>query len=72
MVETTLQIFDRKKIGQCLSRMIVSTVPGIDHRNRRVHGRYKRRTFFGMTHRTDVRIRRDDTDRIGYAFAFGS
>ena len=72
VVKSSLEGTDSKKISEGLSRMLMTTVTGVDNRNRRSHRSYERSTFFRMTHSTDICITGNDTNRIGNTFAFGS
>ena len=56
IAETPLQIADRQQVGQCLRRVLVSSVSGIDDRDGRVLACDHGRSFFRMSHCTDIRI----------------
>lgn len=72
IVKSSFKGTNSKKISEGLSRMLMTTVTGVDNRNRRSHRSYERSTFFWMTHSTDISITGNNTNCIGNTFAFGS
>ena len=69
IVQTAFHRTDSQKVGQCLGRMLMSAVTGVDDRDGRVLTGYHGRTFLWMSHRTDVCIAGNHADGVGYAFA---
>lgn len=56
VAEPPLQIPDGQQVSQCLRRMLVPSVAGVDDRDRRVLAGYHGRSFLGMSHGADVCI----------------
>ena len=71
VAQTSFEGTDGEKVSQCLGRVLMSAVPGVDHRNRRSHGCHQRGSLFRMTDRTDICITGCDTNRVGNTFTLG-
>ena len=72
IVKTSFQGTDRIQIGKSLRRMLMTAVSGIDYRNPGIKRRNLRGTFLWMTHCADICVAGNNTNGIGYCFAFGS
>ena len=62
---------DGQKIRQCLGRMLVAAVAGIDHGDHRAHGGNQGRAFLGMAHGADIRVAGDDAHGVSDGLSLG-
>ena len=62
---------DGQDIRQCLGRMEMSAVAGIDEGHCGVHGGHHRRALLGMPHGDDVRIVGNRCNGVGYRLTLG-
>ena len=69
MAQPSLFPVNGQQIGQRLSGVVVTAVPGVDHRQLRAVGRHQRRAVLGVAHGDDIGVAADGLDGIGYAFA---
>ena len=70
VIQMTFSLADGHKVDQCLGRMIMSTIPGIDYRHCGIHGSAKGSAFLGMPHCNDICIAAYHPGSIGYRFSF--
>ena len=71
MIQMPLALPYGQQIDHGLGGVVMSAVPGIDHRNPGIHGSPQRRTLLGMPHGDDVRITADHPRGICHRLAFG-
>ena len=72
MIEAPFQAADRQKVCQCLGRMLMSAITGVDDRDTGMCSCDHRRTFLWMAHGADICKTGNNADRIGNAFSLGS
>ena len=60
-----------QKVGQRLGGMIVSAVPGVNHRDPRFGAGNQRCALFGVTHGDNIGITSHNPDGIRHALPFG-
>ena len=67
VVESALDGADRHQVGECLGRVLMSSVAGVDDRDLRDKRGNVRRAFLRVTDCRNIREAGDDTDRVRYA-----
>ena len=64
-------LLDRIQIEQGLARMLIGSIPAVDHGDPAGSGKFCHRTHLGMTHHNGVTVAADNTGSIVQRLALG-